>query len=122
MRKSPLQRPLHCLPLPPGGFGLGNESTTFCCLLVGSAFVACVVIADVAVEIAVIVDLGFVADIYHAIPIKVGCVVVGFVVQLVVAPHDQHVQRRHGLADEQRGLRKRIAIGPGHRQADGHAE
>ena len=62
-------------------------------------------IAKVGVEITEIVDgVGLVADVQGAVAIEVGSVIVGFVVDLVVLAHHQHVQRRLPALREQRLL------------------
>ncbi|MCY1529719.1 hypothetical protein D9M68_648810 [compost metagenome] len=70
-----------------------------------------VVVADKRVEIAVVVDatlvlgqVALVADVEDAVAVQVGGVVIGFVVQLVVAPHHQHVERWNRVVHEYRGL------------------
>ncbi len=64
-----------------------------------------IAVADVVVEVAVVVDLvRLVPDIDHTVAVEVGGIVVGLVVQLVVTPHHQHVQGRQRLVHEQRHL------------------
>ena len=71
----------------------------------GRELVVGVFVAGVVVEVAVVVDLvGLVAHVDHAVAVQVGGVVIGLVVELVVAAHHQHVQRRIALAHEQRCL------------------
>ena len=92
-----------------------------------------IAVADVVVEVAVVVDLvRLVPDIDHTVAVEVGGIVVGLVVQLVVTPHHQHVQGRQRLVHEQRhlgqhgvrtplGLRRRTGQGARpQRQRHGH--
>ncbi|MPM57226.1 hypothetical protein SDC9_104048 [bioreactor metagenome] len=63
-------------------------------------------IASLVVEVAVVVDrVRLVAHVDHTVTVQIGGVVIGLVIQLVIAPQHQHVQRRQGLAHEQRRLR-----------------
>ena len=62
-----------------------------------------VLVALERVEIAVVVDRRrLVADVERAVAIEVRGVVVGLVIELVVAAEHDHVERRHALVQEQR--------------------